>query len=210
MDRFGLDAYLQRQREQVVQAFNAPAAHPVGVRSPAQTTTIGGRWQWDPAVPRQQAFVRHGQAGHAEYWVHVDFDGYRAAFLAWLAAEHAIAGTVPTQLHVDHVLNRAFARRHGIFYVRMALLRGAYNTAHGRTLERALTHLAANSKSQYLIDFFMLMKLLGVDPPLNAADYRLRRERIVQEMLDAGVTGPRAALLQGLDGTFELWRVLRA
>ena len=205
--------YLQAQKRDFVRAFNDPAAFPVGVGFPGQGALPGRpmAWRWDESVPDHRAFVRTAPGTSAEYWVHVDLSGYRAAFLAFLAAEFALPSeAVLSHWHADHVLNRAFARRHGIAFVRMALVAAEFNTGHGRTIERGVTRMPASGKSMYLLDYYMMMKVLGIHPPSSEADYRARRVDIARRIVGEGVAVPESLVLEGLDGMFlALWPVLR-
>jgi len=72
-------AYLSRQKKDFIAAFQHPAAYPVGVQEPTQTTGISppaSTWRWDPAVGGQKAFIRTVTGQTKEYWVTVsaDFD----------------------------------------------------------------------------------------------------------------------------------------
>jgi hypothetical protein len=145
-----------------------------------------------------------------EYWCDVASEDYRRLFLAFLSSEFGVdSSAVGGDLHVDHVLNRAFARKHGLTFVRMALLPGVDNTAYGRLLEKQFTGLQANSKSMYLMDASILMKLLGIQPPENEAAYKSRRRDIATAFVNAGYAGPVEGALRELDGLFKLWKVLR-
>jgi hypothetical protein len=109
---------------------------------------------------------------------------------------------------VDHVLNRAFARKHGLFFVRAALLPAACNRGYGRLMEKSFTRTDASSKSMYLLDYAVMMKILNIRPPLSREDFDAHRLEIAGAFVGAGFTGSTELALQGLDGLFSLWDVL--
>ena len=209
-----LDTYLQQQRQDFIDAFKHPAAYPVGVQDPAQTVGVfppASTWNWDATVEGHKAFLRTVGGRAKEYWVTVspDFDRrYREAFLAFLERERGvISASVPKALHADHVLNAAFARRHGLQYVRMALVWNTYNMSYGSKIEKNLTRADAHGKRMYLIDYIIFAKVLNIAPPVNYDDYRRRRREIARSIASTGVEAEELAL-RGMDGFFELWRVI--
>jgi hypothetical protein len=107
------------------------------------------------------------------------------------------------------MLNRAFARNHGIAFVRLALLGRDSNVSYGRLLERGLSKIKANSKPMYLIDFVIMMKLLDIPAPTSKQDYSVRRQKIAGTFVANGFEGSEELALQGLDGIFKLWSVLK-
>lgn len=205
-----LFAYLARQKQDFIKGFKEPAGYPVGVQDPAQTSrslSVAATWCWDPAVP-QNAFVRTVAGHDDEYWVRTDFQDYREAFLAFLGRRHGVArASVPGALHADHLLNKAFALRHGLRYVRMALVWADYNVGYGSKIEKNLTKSDAQGKPIYLIDYIILMKVLNIPAPIDANDYKRRREEIASR-LEAEGAESRELALQGMDGFFKLWQVI--
>jgi len=205
-------AYLPEQKRDFIRAFQQPAAYPVGVQHPTQSARsvpVVATWRWDPAIRGQKAFIRTVGGTHTEYWAHVDFDrGYRDGFLSFLESEKGVTrASVPSTLHADHLLNKAFALRHGLGYVRMALVEGEFNMDYGRKIEKNLTQSQARDNSQYLFDYIVLMKALHIKPPTDPDDYRTRREDIASYLEAAGAE-KRELALQGMDGIFKLWDVL--
>jgi hypothetical protein len=203
---------MQQQTRDLMRAFNQVAQHPVGVWDPGQTAQIGtpSMWSWDTRVRAHRAFIRRLPGAQNEYWVHVDYDDYREKFLSFLDSEFGLPrSAIHGTWHADHTLNRAFARKHGISFVRMALLQAPANIDYGRLMEKSFTNTQANSKSMYLLDYAVMMKLLNVPPPLDQEDYTARREQIADTFLAAGFDGSRELVLQGMDGMFTLWDVIR-
>ena len=204
--------YLRVQTRDLMRALNEVGHHPVGVAAPEQTLQSGplASWEWDGVGGGNKAFVRTRPAAPKEYWVHVDFEGYRAAFLSFLDREFALsASAVESSWHVDHMLNRAFARNHGIAFVHLALLGRESNVSYGRLLESGLSRLRANCKPMYLIDFIIMMKLLDIPAPTSKQDYSARRQEIARTFVASGFEGSEDLALQGLDGMFTLWSVLK-
>ncbi len=203
--------YYRQQTRAFVQAFDAVADHPIALQNPGQLGRLlhPGTWTWDPGVRVGLAFVRSRSGAPKEYWVHVDCDTYRPAFLAFLESEVGLPRRdVETSWHVDHVLNAAFARKHGLAYVRVALVHQQFNTGYGRVIEKRFTRMPAAGKSMYLLDYLVMMKLLHVVPPRNKAEYTRRRREIAGDFLASGCAGPENLILAGLDGTLDLWDVL--
>ena len=204
--------YMRQQTRDLMRALNDVGQHPVGVATPEQTLQAGplASWEWDSAGGGNKAFVRTRPSAPKEYWAHVDFDGYRAAFLSFLEREFALsASTVESSWHVDHMLNRAFARSHGIAFVRLALLGRDSNVSYGRLLESGFSKIKANSKPMYLIDFVIMMKLLDIPAPTSKQDYSARRQVIASTFVANGFEGSEELAMQGLDGMFALWSVLK-
>jgi hypothetical protein len=163
---------------------------------------------WDQSVkPDTAAFVRLPMEGPKEYWVHVDLSGYRPAFKRFLSS-HAGVPDVPSSWHADHILNAALARKHRLSYIRLALVQQPFNVGYGALFEKRLTQMDANSKSMYLFDFLMMMKLLHIDPPRSEAEYARRKLDIAGSFVKHGFAGSRELLTSGLDGFFKSWRVL--
>lgn len=109
---------------------------------------------------------------------------------------------------MDHLLNKAFAQRHGLRFVRLALVPMAHNQGWGRKIEKALTQTMARDNSVYLFDYFIFMKVMNILPPADKADYEARRGAIARRLCaDSGLS--EKILLQGMDGMFlTLWPVL--
>lgn len=210
ISRRSVFAYLQEQKRDFIRAFRQPAAHPVGVQHPAQSSRIYpvAAWSWDSGTSGENAFIRTVEASHKEFWVRLGFAGYRSAFLSFLErGEGVLKSGIPSQLHADHLLNSGFALRRGLRYVRMALVEGEINMDYGRKIEKKLTQSNAQDKSQYLFDYIVLMKALNIKPPSDPENYFRRREEIASRIVSE-CAEKRELVLEGLDGTFNLWDVL--
>jgi hypothetical protein len=201
--------YYVQQTANFMMAFNSVAEYPVAIQHPAQFSKLvrPGAWQWDQSVPPHAAFVRSPMGGPKEYWVNVDFSGYRPALKGFLSS-HAGVTDVPSYWHADHVLNAALARRHRLGYVRLALVQQPYNVGYGALFEKRLTQMDANSKSMYLLDFLVMMKLLHIAPPRGEADYMGRKQDVARSFVQNGFDGSQELVVSGLDGFFKLWKVL--
>ena len=203
--------YLQQTKE-FMRAFNSPSEYPIALQHPKQLADVGCgyTWAWDPEVSAGKAFVRSPCGGPKEYWVYIDWKkGYREGFLSFLEKQVGLPrSAVDSSWHVDHILNSAFARRHGLPYVRVALLYGKFNTGYGRLMEKRFTRIKANSKSVYLLDFLVMMKLLHISPPKNKAEYIQRRKEIAKVFINNGINESENLVLISLDAFFELWEVL--
>jgi len=206
-----LFTYLAQQKQDFIKAYHEPAGYPVGVQDPTQTAcsfAVAAAWSWDSAVDGKQAFIRTVASRDKEYWVSVDLRAYREPFLAFLGREFGVPrATIPGALHADHLLNAAFARRHGLRYVRMALVWEGYNVGYGTKIEKNLTQSLASDKRMYLFDYIILLKVLNIPPPSDKNNYLRRREAIASR-LAAELGERRDLILQGMDGFFKLWPVL--
>jgi hypothetical protein len=149
-------AYLQEQKRDFIRAFQQPAAHPVGVQHPAQSSRIHpvAAWSWGSGISGENAFIVSVEGSHGEFWVRPGFAGYRSAFLSFLGREGVLRSGIPSQLHADHLLNSGFALRRGLRYVRMALVEGEINMDYGRKIEKNLTQSSTQDKSQYLFRLY--------------------------------------------------------
>ncbi len=94
--------------------------------------------------------------------------------------------------------------RHGLQYVRMELVPRKFNGDYGWAIERRLTKAEAGDKTQYLLDYVILMKVLKIAPPESPQDYLYRREQIISRLVSEGVES-KAVVTSGLDGMFKLW-----
>ena len=151
-------AYLSEQKRDFIRAFQQPTAYPVGVQHPAQSSRShpSASWSWDREVSEQNALIRTVEAYHKEYWARLGFRGYRDGFLSFLEREQGVRkSSIPSQLHADHLLNRGFALRRGLQYVRLALVEREINVGYGRKIEKNLTRSEVQtSHSIFLITSF--------------------------------------------------------
>jgi Lhr-like helicase len=153
-----------------------------------------------------KGFIRNVD-NEKEYWVHVDYRGYRNAFLDFLSTEYNLPkAEVPKDWEVDHLLNKAFARCRSVKYIRVVLIKHHFNNAYGRTIEKRLAREKANNKRMYLLDYFIMMKILNIPVPHDYHDYCQRRHEIAEQFVLAGVNDSIELTLLGLDGIFSLWK----
>jgi hypothetical protein len=168
--------------------------------------------EFDPRVRRKRAFTRRVHAtGETEYWVHIDYTGYRRAFWRHLSTMHAIPETaITSDWQADHLLSRAYARKFGVQYVRMCLLTRKQNQDYGRKFERNMLAIPQSSRSVFLLDYLCVMKALGILIPQNRTDYEARKSSIAQALTKKGVVFPdkRGAEFE-LDAYFKWWDVIK-
>jgi hypothetical protein len=199
--------YLSEQKKSYIKAFQTPADYPVGVQNAPQcerSFTAMATWKWTSSLSTN-SFIRTIAGNTKEYWARIPWQGYRTGFLSYLESEESInSSLIPLDLEADHLLNAAFAMRHGLQYVRMDLVPRKFNGDYGWAIERKLTKAEAGSKTQYLIDYVILMKVLNIEPPVSPEDYLHRREQIISHLVSQGVDR-KEIVTSGLDGMFRLW-----
>lgn len=121
-----------------------------------------------PGAKPQHAVVQECKSLSYKFlWTHVDNNNYRADYLKFLQLHHGLKiQALPTELHVDHLYNRARARAMDLPFVRMVLLPRSINTSHGAGYEKSRTKGKIGTKgNQRGIDEIVLMKLWGVPSP---------------------------------------------
>jgi hypothetical protein len=199
--------YLSEQKKSYIKAFQTNLDYPVGVQNPPlceRSFTAMATWKW-ASPPGINSFIRTIAGNMKEYWVRIPWQGYRTSFLSYLENEEGIKSSlIPRDLEVDHLLNAAFAMRHGLQYVRVDLVPRKFNGDYGWAIERKLTKAEAGSKNQYVLDYVILMKVLNIEPPVNPEDYLRRREQIISHLVSQGVD-TKAMVTMGLDEMFRLW-----
>jgi hypothetical protein len=205
-----LATYLAQQKQDLVKAF-VNGHYPVGVRDTSVLSKFivyNSTWQWNGKGGGSQGFVRTVEGGRKEYWVDVSDKGYRNGFKNFLHSEYKLpVESVTRDLHADHMLNKAFAAKHGMQYVRMAIVPSTYNQGWGGQIEKVLTNTLARDNSCYRLDYFIFMKVMNILPPADEADYRSRRTTIAKQIAtDTALS--LTETLQGMDGTFSLWKVI--
>ncbi len=205
-----LSAFLAAQEKAFAHAFDYVTDYPIGVRAPELARTsfsFSSTIQWDANSPARMVFSRTGGVLR-ECWVHVDYGDYRPAFLKFLEREFGLAKReVPSAEHVDHVFNRGLARQAGLQYVRLALLRGYYNSKYGATIEKNLMR-EQHGKSIYLMDGLILMKLLCIPVPASLKEFQEQRPHIVKRFVAAGVCTKEVLIEMALDGIVQLYSPL--
>ena len=199
--------YQTEQRKTFISAFHDPANYPVGVQNPPQCErglTSIATWKWT-SPSHTNSFIRTIGGNKKEYWARIPWQEYREGFLSYLESEEGLRRTqIPPDLEADHLLNKAFAMRHGLQYVRMEIVPRKFNGDYGWAIERKLTKAESGGKTQYLLDYVILMKVLNIAPPKSPADYLQRREQIISQLVSKGVDN-KAIVTTGLDGMFKLW-----
>nr|WP_314075231.1 hypothetical protein [uncultured Roseococcus sp.] len=116
-----------------------------------------------------QAYVQNGPAG-AVLWMDPAASGYRDLFGRFLTEHWGTARTLTNSGYdVDHMYNRARARRYGYGLVRMFLVRGEINRDHGRAWERQIGTAEKDRfvKIMKLLDGMSELKVLGLPPVKN-------------------------------------------
>ena len=61
----------------------------------------------------------------------------------------------------------------------------------------------------YLLDYPIMMKMLDIPAPASKEDYIERKREIAMTFAANGLRLPLDRILEGLDGTFKLWSVLK-
>lgn len=209
-----LAKYLGNQLESFVTALNDPIRYPVGVCIPDRSLTLScgdGSWEWDRTAPPNAGFLRRLNTERTvEYWAHVNFSGYRKTFLSFLREHFGLCPEdISSELHVDHMLHRSFARKYGINYVRLALLHRKQNLSYGSKFEKLLLRCNQSTRDIYLPDYCICLKLFGVPIPRSKTDYAARREEIACQLIAQGLK-PKdpEIMLKCLDTYFYWWTIL--
>jgi len=199
--------YLSEQKKAYIKAFQTHLDYPVGVQNAPQcerSLTSIATWKWT-SPSHTNSFIRTIGGNKKEYWARIPWQGYREGFLLYLESEEGLRRTqIPPDLEADHLLNAAFAMRHGIQYVRMDLVPRKFNGDYGWAIERKLTKAESGGKTQYVLDYVILMKVLNVEPPVSPEDYLRRREQIISQLVSKGVDN-KAMVTMGVDEMFKLW-----
>lgn len=204
-----LASYQLQQEQDFIRGFIDN--YPVGIRNTSILDFFmnpPATWKWDTAFGNQKAFIRTVQGQYKEYWIDVNEAEYRKAFKGFLQTEYQVPpASITPDLNVDHMLNKAFARQHGLQFVRLALVPREFNQGWGGKVEKLLTKMLARDNSAYRLDYFIFMKVVNILPPRDPADYQARRTILTQQI--SGKTGLNPTLvLEGMDGIFKLWDVL--
>lgn len=208
-----VERVLSIQKKYFVNGFkNDPASMIAGVQHPDQFNYLfpQSEWMWDSDVANNQAFIRT-IGDHKEYWVHVDNeDNYREPYLAFLNSNYVLPReVVPKVLHADHLLHKAFSKKHGINYVQLALVWETYNRGFGFGIEKNFSAKKdIKGKSMYLVDYSLMFKLLGIEPFQRISEYEERKAEIADKFVAEGAIDSFDIAIEGLDGFFQLWDVL--
>jgi hypothetical protein len=207
-----LSLYLAQQERMLVNAFNNPAHFPVGISHPDHFPSFLQREhtiEYDQRVRNKRAFMRIiNSSSEIEYWVHIDYTGYRKSFKRFLLEKHIVQQSAITSTwHADHLLSQAFARKLGVEYVRMCLLSKSQNLDYGRKFERNMVAIPQDSRPIFLLDYLCAMKVLGIPVPKDKADYETRKSTIALRLSSKGVKFIDNPELE-LDAYFKWWNVI--
>lgn len=112
-------------------------------------------------------------------WCHVDNSSYRRHYLRFLQHEHGWSGEkIPIDWHVDHIFNRARAKKTQLKWVRMMLLPRSINTSHGAGYEKHRTRsliLGTPGRSRH-VDEVTLAKVCGLQSPQRGKEVSWKLE----------------------------------
>ena len=129
-------------------------------------------WRPLPGVHLQRARVQHCPTLDYRFlWCHVDNSSYRRHYLRFLEHEYGWSTPIPSGWHVDHVFNRARAKKLELEWVRMMLLPGSINSSHGAGYEKQRTKSPVSGTPQRSrkLDDVTLLKVVGMRSPRRHA-----------------------------------------
>ena len=115
---------------------------------------------------RADAVVQHGPCGDV-LWMDPFSNSYRAVYGRFLKTSWGVqADLTNSGYDVDHVYNRARAKLYGYRLVRMFLVHGLINQAHGREYEKQIGAVEAgrSPKPMKLLDGMSDLKVWGFPP----------------------------------------------
>lgn len=211
--KLDLDEYLLLQKKNIVEALNDPLRFPLAIEHPDKFPShlkAEQNVRWDNRVRNNRAFIRTYKNYIPEFWIDITYTRYRKAFKRFLWEYFKVD---PKKLcrsyHVDHFINRAFAKQHGVNFVRLILLDAKQNTTYGSKMEKNYLKLHHHSRFIFLINYLCAMKALGIKVPKNKNDYINRKKEIADIFRENGVIflknrGPEIVL----DGYFKSYPVL--
>lgn len=206
-----LSEYLDVQKKDAVYAFNNVGKFPIGVLSADDFPSClkdKTKIEYDLRVRKNRAFTRTFD-NKVEYWVHISHQGYRNSFLNFLVKNYNLDKKVITaDWNADHILNKAYAQKFGVKYVRMCLLCKDQNQSYGRKFEKNMMKMKQNKRNIFLMDFLCAMKVLGVPIPENANDYAINKSNIVKSLQYMGVGFKGGVAEEELDEYFSWWNIL--
>lgn len=187
-----LSEYLELQKNDAVFAFNNSARFPIGLSTTQDFPSFLKREDhkviFDDNVRNNKAFIRT-YGDRVEYWVDISYSSYRKSFLSFLAREHGLKKVdIPSDFHADHLLNKAYAKKYGVQFVRMCLLHKDQNVSYGRKFEKNMGNIMQSQRRIFLMDFICAMKILGVSIPNNRENYEVNKNDIVKHLEELGVT----------------------
>jgi hypothetical protein len=161
-------------REGVLENVVLPYAAVVDIETIRDTPTVlRGKYPCflDPlkGVKAGKAMVQHCPTLDYRFlWCHVDNGSYRKHYLQFLRTHHGWHGhSISDKWHVDHVFNRARARRLQVNWIRMVLLPRSVNTSHGAGYERGRTgsKITGMAGRDHTLDEVTLSKISGLKSP---------------------------------------------
>lgn len=209
-----IEDYCIRQKKELAIAFNKPSHYPIGIIDSnkfPQFLKSKHSIEIDLRVKNNKAFIRNILGtDQSEYWVHVDYTGYRKAYFRHLKEKYGVCSTdLTSDWHADHMLSRAFARKYGVKYVRMCLLQKKQNMSYGRKFEKNMLKQSHNKRFIFLIDFLCALKVLNVKIPSSKIEYEKRKSEISKTLIDEGVIffDSRGGE-HSLDEYFDWWSIV--
>lgn len=135
---------------------------PIFVRSvhPVSLENLSGR-------DRNVAFVQTCPSLKYKFlWVHADNDNYRDDYKSFLRGVHRVTEELPRGIAVDHLYNRARAKRLGTPWIRLVLAEGGINSSHGAGWEKQRSRSGVGrSGRDHTMDTLILLKLCGMTSP---------------------------------------------
>lgn len=162
--------------------------------------------------PNEVILVRFPTLNGAEssqLWITPESRKYRAAFQAFSVQEYGYSAPYDSGrfLNVDHVFNKARAKKSGLSFVRLALVDAHINQSWGGDYERAATNSTSGNVAGVRFGTDLLLaKLLGLQPPridpgTEIADDEI--EHFVDELQRVGIQGPASILTANVKLAFK-------
>ncbi|MCK8664861.1 hypothetical protein M1M11_08185 [Pseudomonas azerbaijanoccidens] len=193
-DKSKLYEYINYQEQQLLKGANSPAHYPTGVISPEDLifrTRRNLTFEFDKKVSDKMAFILTCvDSGEQEYWAHINLKSYRKHFLRFLINSHSVPiEQIDSTWHVDHIFNKAYARKNDIKYVRMCLIPGEQNMSYGRKLEKNILKKIEGKRPIYLMSYLQILKVFGIAIPKSKEDYENRKDEIGNVLLAKSLSG---------------------
>lgn len=208
-----VNEYIKIQENEYVNAFNDPAHFPIGISTINRFPdyfNFDQEFSFIHNIKNNNAFIRKTHSGtQFEFWVRVKYTGYRKSFLNFLENYYNLErNEIDSTWHVDHVLNRAFANKAGMNYVRLCLLKNKQNLSYGSKFEKAFKNIYTSKKDIFIINFISAMKVLNVICPKSQDEYNQRKEEICKTMENKGVEFIMNESFNDFDMFFNMWNIL--
>ncbi|MGY6417149.1 hypothetical protein [Vibrio parahaemolyticus] len=205
--------YLEMQQDDIVFAFNNSGRFPVGLSSINSFPNVVKREDhhvmYDPRVRNKKAFIRKYN-GKYEYWVDISYTRYRKAFLNFIEEYYGVdLKEVSSGFDADHILNRVYAKKFGVKYVRMCLIASLQNRSYGRQFEKNMANIDQSKRSIFLMDYLCAMKVMGVPIPKSFSEYQSKKSEIIRLLKSKGVVFHYLEAEEELDYYFKEWMIFR-